>query len=372
MSKHAAIILLLLLFTAVPAHSQNANHISLIVSAPHEGEMLAYGLPTLRAAELAVEEYNAKGGVLGKPVRLLPFNDQCQPGTAKQLAELVQESNATLMIGPVCNGMARSILPMLNQQGVVAISPSVTAPDLTESRLSPFFFRTMSPTTAQPRTQVAFARSRGMKRIALLHDASASGLEAAAVAGKLIQSDREFTVVHEDDLLKGERLVPAVRAIVTGRTDLVLYHGERGLGSAALALLRAEGYAGAVMTGDRFWDDALLATLGTYADGLHFTGPEDVSGTPLYGQALQRFTARYGENASPGPYFFHAYAATMALLQAVEQAKSIDPYAVARMLRKHSTDTPIGTITFNPAGDVLGSGMVVYQYRNNEIREVFR
>ncbi|WP_147819434.1 branched-chain amino acid ABC transporter substrate-binding protein [Salidesulfovibrio onnuriiensis] len=372
MPQRLLILTALLISCLLPCPARAADEVLVVVSAPVEGDMRDFGLPTLQAAELAVEDYNAAGGVLGRPVRLLPFNDECRPEKVEELLKLVDGANATLMIGPVCNGMAREALPRLNQRGVVVISPSVTDPDLTKPRTYPLFFRTMTPSDAQPETQAAFLRKKGFTRIALLHDASRDGLEQGAVVRRLVQGDPALTLAYDVDLKGGEEAVPAVKSILRDRADAVVYQGERGLGCAMLALLREAGFKGAFLCNDQFWDDALLAKLNAFAEDLYFTGPLDPAENPLYQVALERFRAASEDADPPGPYFYHAYAATLALLNAVERAETTEPRKVADMLRLHKAETPLGRIGFDEAGDVTGAGMVVYQYRDGEIREVFR
>ncbi len=379
MSQRLCFLFVFLLLPSFPvsgfadeASPASADEVLLIVSTPFEGEMRDFGLPTLQAVELAVEDYNAAGGVLGKPVRFLPFNDECQPGKAGELMKLVGGSNATLMVGPICNGMAREVLPMLGRQGVVVISPSVTDSGLTKTRSFPLFFRTMWPADAQPEKQVAFLKKKGFTRLALLHDASEQGVAFEAVVRRMIEGDPDLTMVYQGDLVGGEEAVPAVKAILGGKAEAVIYEGGRGLGCVMLALLREAGFAGAFISGDQFWDDALLGKMGDFSEELYFTGPMEVGGNPLYQVALERFRSRIQGADLPGPYFYYAYSATLALLNAVNQAGNTDAAAVAEMLRSRTVDTPLGPISFDEAGDVVGAGMVVYQYKNGEIREVSR
>lgn len=370
MFKRLFLLLAFLLFAAVPA--LGADEVLLMVSAPYEGDMQDYGLPTLQAVELAVEDYNAKGGVLGRPVRFIAFNDECQPGRAEDLLKLIENTGATLMVGPICNGMARELLPALTQQGVVTVSPSATDPGLTNARTYPLFFRTMWPADAQPVTQLAFLKTKGLSRVALVHDASEQGIQLGAAIRTGVAADPDLTMVLDQDLRGGEEAVPAIKTILTGEVDAVVYQGERGPGSMFLALLREAGFDGVVIGGDRFWDGSLLAKLGFASEGFYFTGPRDVTENPLHQVALERFRARSEDADPPGPYFYYAYSATLALLHAVEQAQSTEPQEVAAMLRLHRVDTPLGSIRFDDAGDVVGAGMVVYQYKDGEIREVYR
>jgi branched-chain amino acid transport system substrate-binding protein len=60
--------------------------IKLGVAGPHSGDLASYGIPTVRAAELVVEKFNKKGGVLGRPVELFVEDDVCKPEIATNTA----------------------------------------------------------------------------------------------------------------------------------------------------------------------------------------------------------------------------------------------------------------------------------------------
>jgi branched-chain amino acid transport system substrate-binding protein len=76
----------------------------------------------------------------------------------------------------------------------------------------------------------------------------------------------------------------------------------------------------------------------------------------------------YGED--PGAFFLNAYAATLALLNAIEQAGSTDYDAVANALHTKDVDTPLGSIHFDERGDATGVGFSMYQVKNGEYVEI--
>ncbi|MCD4721880.1 MAG: ABC transporter substrate-binding protein, partial [Desulfobacula sp.] len=66
----------------------------------------------------------------------------------------------------------------------------------------------------------------------------------------------------------------------------------------------------------------------------------------------------------PGAFFLNAYAAVLALANAVEKAGSLDYDKVSKALKSESVQTPIGTISFDERGDATGTGFSVFQVQN--------
>jgi branched-chain amino acid transport system substrate-binding protein len=85
-------------------------------------------------------------------------------------------------------------------------------------------------------------------------------------------------------------------------------------------------------------DDTFIKVAKKYAEGVYATGPKDVSSNPMAIAANEAHKKAYG--ADPGAFFLNAYAAALALLNAVEQAGSTEYDAVAKALRTKDVATP--------------------------------
>jgi branched-chain amino acid transport system substrate-binding protein len=76
----------------------------------------------------------------------------------------------------------------------------------------------------------------------------------------------------------------------------------------------------------------------------------------------------YGSDA--GAFFENAYAATLALLNAIEKAGSTEYEAITKALTTEYTETPLGSISFDEKGDAIGVGFSVYQVQNGQYVEI--
>src|SRR5215210_662309 len=91
------------------------------------------GVPMKRAAELAVEEINAKGGIQGRPLELLERDDYADPDSAVFVATDLYEAGVTAVIGHLFSGTTLAASPVYNggSEPVAAISPSSSSPEIT-------------------------------------------------------------------------------------------------------------------------------------------------------------------------------------------------------------------------------------------------
>ena len=109
-----------------------ANQVKIAVIAPMTGPAATFGASTLQGAQLAIDEWNAKGGVLGKQVVALIGDSQCDSDAAVTAAkQLINQEGARYLVGDVCSSGSIPISEMAESAGVVQISPSSTNERLT-------------------------------------------------------------------------------------------------------------------------------------------------------------------------------------------------------------------------------------------------
>jgi len=134
-----------------------ADTIKLGIAGAHSGDLASYGLPTIKAAELVVKDINAKGGVLGKQIQLMPEDDVCKPEVATNTATKLVSGGVNIVLGHICSGATKAAMGIYKNAKIVVMSPSATTPDLTQSGEYPNFFRTIASDDMQAKLEVDFA-----------------------------------------------------------------------------------------------------------------------------------------------------------------------------------------------------------------------
>ena len=341
-----------------------ADTIKLGVAGPHSGDLASYGIPTIKAAELVVKKINAAGGVLGKQVELLVEDDVCKPEVATNTATKLISEKVDVVLGHICSGATKAAMGLYKDSKIVAMSPSATNPGLTQSGDYPNFYRTIASDDAQAKLEVDFALDvLKLKKIAVLHDKGDYGKGLAEFAKSFLEKDPRGEVVLYEGITPGAVDYSAVvQKIKRSGAEAVIFGGYHPEASKIVSQMRKKRMETIFISDDGVKDDTFIKVAKKYAEGVYATGPMDVSSNPMAIAANEAHKKAYG--ADPGAFFLNAYAATLALLNAIEQAGSTDYEAVSNALQTKDVDTPLGKIHFDKRGDATGVGFSMYQVKN--------
>ncbi len=347
----------------------NADTLKLGVAGPHSGDLASYGIPTTKAAKLVVKQINSKGGVNGKQVELVIEDDVCKPEIATNTATKLASEGVKLVIGHICSGATKAALPIYKNAKIIVMSPSATSPGLTQSGDYPNFYRTIASDDAQAAKEVEFAVSLGLKKIAVIHDKGDYGKGLAEFAKKFIEANDKVEVALYEGVTPGAVDYSAVvQKIKRSGADGVIFGGYHPEASKIVTQMRKKRMKTVFISDDGVKDDTFIKVAGKYAEGVYATGPQDNSKNPLSKEAIEAHKKAY--NKDPGAFYENAYAATLAILAAVEEAGSTDYDAVTKALHEHETDTPLGKIKFDEKGDAIGVGFAMYQVKDGKYVEV--
>jgi branched-chain amino acid transport system substrate-binding protein len=347
-----------------------ADTIKLGIAGAHSGDLASYGLPSVKAAELVVKDINARGGILGKKVELLIEDDACKPEMATNTATKLVSKKVDIVMGHICSGATKAALGIYNDARIIVMSPSATNPELTQSGQYPNFFRTIASDDAQAKLEVDFAINRlKVKTIAVLHDKGDYGKGLAEYARKFAAATKNVKVVLYEGITPGAVDYSAiVQKIKQSGAEAVIYGGYHPEAASIVSQMRKKGMKTIFISDDGVKDITFIKVAGKYAEGVYATGPKDTSKNPLAIAANEAHKKTYG--SEPGAFYLNAYAATQAILNAIQKAKSTDYTKVSNALHTYAVDTPLGKIKFDKKGDAIGAGFTMYQVRNGVYVEV--
>ena len=365
-----AVIIGMSMMFLFPGFSPAADTIKLGVAGPHSGDLASYGIPTVEAAKLVVKDVNSKGGILGKKVELLVEDDVCKPEVATNTATKLLSEKVDVVLGHICSGATKAALGIYKDSKIIAMSPSATNPALTQSGDYPNFFRTIASDDAQARLEVDFALNKlKLKKIAVLHDKGDYGKGLAEFAKGFLEKDKRAEVVLYEGITPGAVDYSAiVQKIKRSGAQAVIFGGYHPEASKIVTQMRKKKMKTIFISDDGVKDDTFIKVAKKYAEGVYATGPMDVSKNPMAIAANEAHKKAYGTD--PGAFFLNAYAATQALLNAIQKAGSTDYDAVEKALRTDYVETPLGKIRFDKRGDAEGVGFSIYQVQKGKYVEL--
>lgn len=347
-----------------------ADTIKLGVAGAHSGDLASYGIPSVKAAELVVKDINAKGGIDGKMVELFVEDDVCKPEVATNTATKLVSQGVNVVMGHICSGATKTALGIYKDSNIICMSPSATNPPLTQSGDYPNFYRTIASDDAQAKLEVDYALNvLKVKKIAVLHDKGDYGKGLAEFAKGFVEKDPRGEVVLFEGVTPGAVDYSAVvQKIRRSDADAVIFGGYHPEASKIVMQMRKKRMNTLFISDDGVKDDTFIKVAGEYAEGVYATGPKDTSKNPMAVAAIEAHQKAYGSD--PGAFFLNGYAATLALLNAIDKANSTDYAAIEKALKTEYVETPLGKIKFDEKGDAIGIGFSVYQVQKGVYVEV--
>jgi branched-chain amino acid transport system substrate-binding protein len=354
----------------MPGLGLAADVIKLGVAGPHSGDLASYGIPSVNAAKLVVKDINAKGGVLGKQVKLFVEDDVCKPEVATNTATKLLSQKVDVVLGHICSGATKAALGIYKDAKIITMSPSATNPALTQSGDYPNFFRTIASDDAQAKLEVDFALDvLKVKNVAVLHDKGDYGKGLAEFAKKFLEEDSRAKVVLYEGITPGAVDYSAiVQKVKRSKAEAVIFGGYHPEASKIVSQMRKKKMDTIFISDDGVKDDTFIKVAGKYAEDVYATGPMDTSSNPMAIEAIAAHKKKYGSD--PGAFFLNAYAATLALLNAIDKSCSTDYDDIVNALRTEFVATPLGILRFDERGDAIGVGFSMYQVQNGVYVEI--
>lgn len=347
---------------------EDANTIPIAVVGPVTGQNASFGAQMKNGGELAVEDINAAGGVLGKKLDLSIGDDACYPEQAVTVANQMTGSNVVLVAGHYCSSSSIAASKVYAKSNTVQISPASTNPTLTDDRAGPNIYRVCGRDDQQGSVAGKYlAKNFADKNIAIVHDKNAYGKGLAEETKKALNAAGKQEVMYET-YAAGERdysgLVSKLRQADVDVLFLGGYHTEAGL---IVRQMRDQGMGTLLMGGDTLVTQDYWSVAGLAGEGTLMTFLPDPRKNPAATEVVKRFKDR---GIEPEGFVLYTYAALQAWTQAAQTAGTTDMGGVVKALNENEFDTVIGKFRFNKKGDPNLPPYAVYRWSNGTYEEI--
>lgn len=346
--------------------SQAQADITIGLIAPVTGSVAAYGIQVKNGAETAVEVINKNGGILGEKVVLKLVDDAADPKQGVSAANQLIGDGIKFVVGPVTSGSAMAVSDALAEAGVVMVTPTATAPTLTNRGLENVF-RTCGRDDQQAVVAADYVvKNLKDKKVGVLHDKAPYGQGLADSFKASLNSAGQKEVLYES-LTPGEKDLSALVSKIKNAGVEVLYfggyHPEAGLLSRQLA---DQGVKLLLIGGEGLSNTEYWAIAKDTGEGTLFTNAVDVTSNPAAAEAVAALKAK---DITPEVFTLNGYAAVQVLKDGIEKAgKADDPTAVAKLLHDGLVaKTIIGDLTYDKNGDLTSPTFVVYKWNDGKI-----
>ena len=356
----------IVVLTLSQAHA--ASTIKLGIAGPLTGDQGAFGQELKNGAIIAVEEWNSKGGVLGRKVEVVWGDDQHDPKQAVAVANKFLNEGVVGVIGHFNSSCSIPASTIYHEGKIVQITPASTNPQFTERGLWNVF-RACGRDDQQGSVAAAFiARRLKRSRIAVLHDKTTYGQGLADETVKALEKAK-IKPVYYGGITQGEKDYRPVLTAMKQKNPEVLFYG--GIYPEAILLtkqMRELGMKTVFVSGDGVWQQEYIDIAGKDAEGAFVTFTPDQAKIKEAQGVIKKHKERFGSEV--GALTVYSYAAANILLEAIAATKSTNGPKLADHIRKTKWKTALGPIQFDKKGDVLVSPFVVWEVKDGKFAEV--
>lgn len=351
------------LLVASVAH---ADDVKIGVAGPMTGGLAAFGEQIQHGAQIAIDEINAQGGLLGQKLTLVSEDDACDPKQAHNVASKMVAEKVAVVFGHWCSMPSTAASSVYGEEGVLQIDVGGLLQKFTHQGF-PTLFRvsTNSKNYAEIMGRTIVEHQPGAT-VAILNDQPAITREAAQALKDYLATTKN-KVVSTEEIHGGDKdFSSVIDKVKATKPQVVVFFGytiEAGL----LARQMNEKGLDVYYYG---WDtlnspDFLSIIAGKNTGKIISVDYARPSDSP----ALKKITAQLEQHRWPAETTtFMTYAAFQVYADAVRAANSFEPAKVAAALHTLSSQTIVGQVQFDSFGDRKNPAFATYQWVNGQLK----
>ena len=347
------------------------------------GADASLGTDTKRGVEIAIDDKGSK--ILGFSIKLTSQDTGCNAeGGQAAATKLASDPTIVAAIGSSCSSEARPGVPIIWRAGIVTVSPSNTAPDLTDPKRGMEYngyLRTCHNDKVQGAVAAEFAwKQLKVKRAATIHDGSIYAEKLQAIFSETFKKLGGTITSQEAVAPTDTDMRPVLTKIATGKPEFIYYPVFIAAGGHITR--QAKEVKGlekvALMGADGIFSTDFYKAAGGAAIGMYHSSPDKSAFAAGYKTFLEKHQKKYGEKPI-APFHAHAYDAAMMIFAAIEKVAKKGPDGTLYIGRKALRDALYatknfkgltGNLTCDKYGDCADPKIGVYRTTAENIKKL--
>jgi len=328
-----------------------ADIIELAIVGPMVGTSFSVGMQFKAGVHAALASLD-QGLLLGRPVRVSEHNDSCTRIIAERVAQDLVQNPPHVVIGHSCSSTTVVAAPVYARHGVLQITPSSTAPRVTEMGISSIFRMIGHDDLQGELAAEKIATQYAGRRVGILRYANdySMGLTGNAIAG-LAGRGIEPAVILEmsssassylDDIMELLDHDVGVLYVTGGALDTGVFVRQARQMAVPFDIIGS----------DTLVSPIFAETAGAASNDVAFTFFPELAANVNSDRMQAASVAIRAQGMEPDGYTLLSYAAIEIWIEGVRRAGSVDTNAVAAAIRQAPLDTIIGRISFDDKGDI--------------------
>jgi len=358
------ITLVTTMFTGCGSSSSSGKTIKIGAIQPISGPVSAYGTQSRDSINMAVEEINAKGGVLGKDLQVIVEDDEANPEKSKNaFTKLVTKDKVVGFVGALTSKCSLAITEEAQKRKIIMISPSSTNDAVTDA--GDYIFRACYKDSFQGPVVARYAIDQlKTKTAAILFDNTNDYSVGMKDNFKAEFEKLGGKIVIEESYATGDKDFNAqITKIKTGNPDAIFIPDYYNTVSLIAKQVKQNGI-NVPMLGADGWDEiannAGEEVVGSYYSNHYAADAKDADVEKF----VSSFKAKY-KGQIPNALAALAYDATYILAEAIEAAGSTDPEKIKEAMKKTNRKFVTGQISFDEKNNPVKSITMVKIVKDN-------
>lgn len=333
--------------------TSEGGEITLAFVGPQTGDNAEYGKSMKAAIQIAVDEWNEKGGVIGKQIKLVDYDDANTSEQAASIAQkIVGDDSIKAVIGHFSSGVAMTAAEVYQESGIAYISGSAAHVDLT--KIGDCIYRNNSVYATDANTMLQIVQYLGLKKIGILNPNSDAGV---AVTTEIQNMMKEYGDKYDAELVLAELyedgtvdFSATISKFEEAGVECVYSSGAYAQTAPFIKQYREKNKDVQFIMSAACFSQEFLELAGADAEGV-------VLGTSFFYESsdenVKEFTKKFNEvyGSNPSTFCGQVYDATYAILYAIEAGNSAERADILANLPATDFQGVTGKITFDEEGN---------------------
>ncbi|MDY3249107.1 MAG: ABC transporter substrate-binding protein [Candidatus Choladocola sp.] len=357
-------------FAACPAALADEG-VTLAVVGPMTGDNAEYGKCFKTAAQIAIDEWNANGGVLGQEITLVDYDDANASEQAASIAEkLVGDDSIKAVLGHFSSGVAMTAAEIYQDEGLALVNGSAAHMDF--AKIGDCIYRNNAIYTTDANTMLQIMEYLGVKKFGILNPNSDAGIAVTTAIESMVE---EYGDAYEPELVLSELYEDGTvdfSAVVSkfqeAGVEAIYSSGAYAQMAPFISQYREKDSEVKMVLSAGCFSQEFLELAGDSAEGVvlgtsFFYGSED--------EKVKAFTEKFNEayGANPNTFAGQIYDATYAILYAMEAGGATDRETVVENLPATDFEGVTGKITFDEEGN-CPKQQVLLEIKDGQYQEI--
>ncbi|NLG87903.1 MAG: ABC transporter substrate-binding protein [Clostridiaceae bacterium] len=359
---------ILLAVTLTACSKANENEIRIGINYELSGDVATYGQSSVEGIEMAIEEINKAGGINGKKIVPIKYDNKSEPAEATTLAnKLITQDKVVAILGPATSGSFKAEIPVANAKKVPVASGSATADDVTvtsDGKVQEYAFRVCFNDSFQGTVMANFASENlSAKKAVIIMDSSSDYGKGLAKNFKENFVKAGGTIVAEEAYVAKDTDFNAILTKIKGLDFDVIYipgyYNEAGL---IIKQARALGITAPILGADGFDSPVLVDLAGAEAlNDVYFTNHySSLDKDPAVVKFIEDFKAKY--NKEPDAFNALGYDLAKFVCDAISRAEKLNGESIKKALEETKNFVGVtGTLSVdefhNPVKSIVVIGL---------------